>query len=417
MRRSLVVSITFFALAAMFTGAAVAETGNVVHVFKNSPDGDYPMAPLITDSKGNFYGTTHFGGAANEGTVFELSSNGKGDFTYTQIYSFAFGARDAEQPDGGPLLMDGSGNLFGTTMFGGNNGGVGTVYELSPIAGGGWSEKVIYSFQCCNEDAFYPLGGVVMDAAGNLYGASSNGGTHGVGTVFELSPDGSGGWTESILYSFTGNRNSGPDGAEPVAGVVFDAAGNLWGTTALGGTYLNGIVFELSPGQGGAWKEKVIHAFSGDDGCNPAARLAVDSAHNVYGTTSNQYVVTNSCIGGGTVFQLSPSSQGWTETAIHEFSGPHDGDIPNGIILDSKGNIYGTTVLGGSSLYGEIYKLTPTASGAWTETQVHAFKGGSGAGLPLAGVIFGNDGMLYGTTSAYGGPNGKGVGTVYRNQP
>jgi len=140
----------------------------------------------------------------------------------------------------------------------------------------------------------------------------------------------------------------------------------------------------------------------------------VDSAHNVYGTTSNQYVVTTTCTGGGTVFRLSPSSLGWTETALHEFSAPHDGDIPNGIILDSDGNIYGTTVLGGSSGDGEIYKLTPTASGPWTVTAVHSFPGGSGASLPLAGVIFGNDGMLYGTTSAY---NGKGGGTVFRNQP
>jgi uncharacterized repeat protein (TIGR03803 family) len=414
MRRSLTLSITLFTLIAMFSAGAFAANGNVVHVFKSSPDGGYPMAPLITDSQGNLYGTTHFGGAANMGTVFELSPNGKGNFTYTQIYSFAFGAGDAEQPDGGPLLMDGSGNLFGTTMYGGNNGGFGAVYELSPIAGGGWSEKVIHSFPCCTLDAFYPIGGVVMDAAGNLYGASENGGTHDVGTVFKLVPDGSGGWTESILYSLTGNRNSGPDGAAPVAGVVFDAAGNLYGTTALGGTYLNGIVFELSPGQGGTWTEKVIHAFSGANGCNPAARLVVDSAHNVYGTTSNQYVVTTTCTGGGTVFRLSPSSLGWTETALHEFSAPHDGDIPNGIILDSDGNIYGTTVLGGSSGDGEIYKLTPTASGPWTVTAVHSFPGGSGASLPLAGVIFGNDGMLYGTTSAY---NGKGGGTVFRNQP
>jgi uncharacterized repeat protein (TIGR03803 family) len=419
MRRTWALSITLSAaLMAVLAGVALAADG-VVHVFKNSPDGDEPIAPLTTDSRGNLYGTTHFGGAANEGTVFELSPDSTGHYTYTELYSFAFGAGDAEQPDGGPLLVDGSGNLFGTTMLGGTNG-VGAVYELSPVAGGGWNERVIYSFSdpCCSTDGFYPLGGVVMDAAGNLYGATDNGGTHDVGTVFKLSPDGGGGWTESILYSFTGSRNNGPDGAGPVAGVAFDAAGNLYGTTALGGKYLNGIVFELSPGQGGTWTEKVLHAFNGTDGCNPAASLVVDSAGKVYGTTSNLYVVTTTCIGGGTVFRLSPSSSGWTETVLHKFpNGNRDGDYPNGIILDSTGNIYGTTWLGGKNLYGEIYKLTPTASGPWIESVVHAFTGGSGGGLPVDGVIFGIDGALYGTTSSYGGPNGKGGGTVFRNQP
>lgn len=403
-------------LTVAFSGTALAATGEVLHIFKGTANGSYPIAPLATDSRGNLYGTTHFGGAANEGTVFELSPDGSGHYTYTEIYDFQFGVGDAEQPDGGPLLVDGSGNLFGTTLYGGANG-QGVVYELSPVAGGGWSEKVIYSFgpSCCTTDGFYPVGGVVMDAAGNLYGATENGGTKDVGTVFELSPNGSGGWTESILYSLTGNRNSGPDGAAPAAGVAFDAAGNLYGTTALGGQYLNGIVFELSPSRGGAWTEKVIHAFSGADGCNPAARPVVDSAGNVYGTTSNQY--TDTCIGGGTVFRLTPSSRGWKQTVLHEFKTRYDGDIPNGIILDSQGNLYGTTVLGGSGLDGEVFKLTPTASGPWTESILVSFAGGSGGGLPLAGVIFGIDGNLYGTTSAFGGPLGKGSGIVFQSRP
>jgi uncharacterized repeat protein (TIGR03803 family) len=416
MRRPWALYLTLFALLTVtFSGSALAATEEVLHIFKGTANGSYPIAPLATDVQGNLYGTTHFGGAANEGTVFELSPDSSGHYTYSEIYDFS-GVGDAEQPDGGPLLVDGSGNLFGTTLYGGTNG-QGVVYELSPVAGGGWTEKVIYSFgpSCCSTDGFYPIGGVVMDAVGNLYGVTENGGPNDVGTVFELSPDGSGGWTRTTLYSFTGNRNAGPDGAAPVAGVAFDAAGNLFGTTALGGRYLNGIVFELSPSQGGAWTEKVIHAFSGADGCNPAVRPVVDSAGNVYGTAANQY--TDNCIGGGTVFRLSPSAQGWKQAVLHEFKRRYDGDIPNGIVLDSKGNIYGTAVLGGSALDGVVYKLTPTATGPWTESIVLSLAPGSGGALPLAGVTFGIDGNLYGTTSAFGGPYGRGSGVVFQTRP
>ncbi len=199
------------------------------------------------------------------------------------------------------LIFDAAGNLYGTTGLGGTDG-VGTVFELTR-AGGGWTEQVLYNF---GTDGAYPGGGLTFDSAGNLYGTTGEGGIHILGTVFELTPTVGGGWTETVLHNF----GSGTDGAYPGAGVTFDAAGNLYGTTQYGGTYNScsggcGTVFELTPTAGGGWTEQVLLNFNGTGGANPYAGLIFDGAGNLYGTTQFTY---DNCSGFycGTVFELMP---------------------------------------------------------------------------------------------------------------
>ena len=225
----------------------------------------------------------------------------------------------------------------------------GTVFELTPAAGGSWTEKVLHNFNYNGTDGAYPEAGLIFDAARNLYGTTLEGGTYYSGTVFELTPAAGGGWTETVLHSF--NQN-GTDGANPEAGLIFDAAGNLYGTTTAGGTYGGGTLFELTPAAGGTWTEQVLHNFgSGTDGANPEAALILDGAGNLYDTT-----FAGGSYGGGTVFRFN--AQG--EVLLHSFSGT-DGDNPfAGLILDAAGNLYGTTLNGGTSYYGNVFEITNT---------------------------------------------------------
>jgi uncharacterized repeat protein (TIGR03803 family) len=183
----LLTMMQFFSVALMvasISAGAFAADGTL-YTFKGAPGPAVPYAPLVTDSLGNFYGTTHYGGTPGEGTVFELSPNGSGQYTFTQLYAFQSDVGDAIQPDSGVLLRDSAGNLYGTTMYGGNLGGLGAVYEVSPGPEGTWTEKVLHSFgETVDNNVFYPGGGVIMDAAGNLYGVATNGGPDGLGGVF-----------------------------------------------------------------------------------------------------------------------------------------------------------------------------------------------------------------------------------------
>jgi len=226
------------------------------------------------------------------------------------LHTFAGGTSDGEFPQS-RLIFDTTGNLYGTTPLGGiYNSGV--VFELTPQAGGGWTEKILYSFMNNGIDGITPYGGLVPDASGNLYGTTSAGGTYGDGTVFELTPQVGGGWTEKVLFSFNGT-----DGKEPYNGsLIFDTAGNLYGTTAYGGafsTLSGGTVFELSPASDGTWTETVLHSFNNDgvDGYTPYSGLVLDSAGNLYGTTAVGGTLSR-CppIGCGTVFELTPASRG-----------------------------------------------------------------------------------------------------------
>jgi len=336
-------------------------TETLLHSFNNN-DGNNPAGTLIFDAVGNLYGTTAQGGPHGGGVVFELAPETGGGWTFSILHAFGNG-HDASYPLSA-LTSDSAGNLFGTTWIGGEYG-LGTVFELSPAAGGGWTEKVLHSFGNGN-DGQNPISAVILDAAGNLYGTTNGGaGTTLYGTVFELSPTAGGLWQEKIVHAF---KNNGKDGMGPVGSLILDAAGNLYGTTEIGGSCENcfvaaGTVFELLPKAGGSWTEEILHNFNpnGVDGQEPNAGLIFDSAGNLYGTTSGGGAHGNSG-SGGIVFQLKPAAGGgFTERILHSFGAGTDGNIPgwSNLIFDASGNLYGTTKTGGTNDAGTVYKITP----------------------------------------------------------
>jgi len=391
----------------------------IIQSFTRPQAGASGPSGVTIHNAGNLYGTTYIGGDNGAGFAYKLARFGDSTLAASHwsekvLHSFGSGA-DGNEPEYGSLILDGAGNLYGTTTYGGAYG-CGTVFELSPSEGGGWTETVLHSFNSNGTDGWYPQTGLIFDPAGNLYGTTTYG--QGYGAVFEMSPSEGGGWTEKVLYNFTGPY----DGRGP-RGLIFDSAGNLYGTTDNGGIYCSlyqgcGTVFELTPTGGGNWTETVLHSFgSGTDGINPLAPLILDAAGNLYGTTS---------AGGtdgfyGTVFEMSPSEGGgWTETVLYSFGHLPDGEGPwtGALTFDAAGNLYGTTIGGGAYRVGTAFELTPNGSGSWTETVLHSFGGGNGNvadGVePLGGLIVDSAGNLYGTTSQ-GGSHGQ--GTVFELAP
>ncbi len=292
---------------------------------------------------------------------------------------------------------------------------------LCSLAFGQSTEKVLFSFGTSPNDGMTPNGGLVFDNAGNLYGTTGYMPARDCpecGIVFELTPSSSGSWTETILYQFCSLTNCA-DGQSPRAGLIFDASGNLYGTTKYGGANQYGTVFELSPpsAPGGSWTETVLHSFNYKDGDGPVGKLAWDTSGNLYGTT----------LGGGsaafgTVFELSPGSGGWTEQVLYSFcpNRPHcsDGDLPAaGVTFDSSGNLFGTTSQGGfDNQWGTVYELSPASGGSWTETTLYRFSPHQ-AGQPSSEVFFDHAGNLYGTVSV-GGPHSPAqCGGVFRMAP
>jgi uncharacterized repeat protein (TIGR03803 family) len=395
-------------------------TLTTLYSFGGGSDGA-ESASLIADASGNLYGTTTSGGTGS-GTVFMLTPptmSGR-PWTETVLYTFA-GGSDGANPIVG-LIADTSGNLYGTTTSGGSTGN-GTVFKLTPptTSGGPWSETVIWSFTA--SDGAQPFAGLIADVSGNLYGTTYAGGLPFVdglrpnwGKVFRLTPPTTSGgpWTETVLYTFAG----GSDGANPLGGLIADASGNLYGTTLFGGTG-KGTVFKLTPPttSGGPWTETVLYTFTGPpDGANPRGNLMFDVAGDLYGTT------LWGGTGNGTVFKLTPpttSGRPWTETLLYTFAGGSDGGQPfGGLIADGSGNLYGTTSGVGrygtvSTSNGTVFKLTPptTNGGPWTETVLWSFTSGSDGGYPEGGLIAADaSDELYGTT-LWGGA---GYGTVFR---
>jgi uncharacterized repeat protein (TIGR03803 family) len=414
---SKVTLLAMFAVT-LFAPRAQAASENVLHNFSDSGKAAYgPRAGLIFDSAGNLYGTTVYGGADSFGAVFELTPKVGGGWTGTILHSF--NGQDGYLPYAG-LIFDASGNLYGTTFLGGAHGR-GTVFELTPKVGGGWTKTVLHSFDENGQDGEEPYAGLIFDLSGNLYGTTQFGGTGlcsqegvvvGCGAVFELSPAAGGDWTETVLHSFDDNSS---DGQGPLAGLIFDAAGNLYGTTQGGGAYNFGAVFELTPQVGGGWTEMILHSFDDlVDGAGPQAGLIFDPSGNLYGTT-----VFAGPNGYGTVFELTPQAGGsWMTKVLHGFGNIPDGGYPYaGLLLDADGNLYGTTVDGGASPNpgGAVFELTPLGGGGWTENVLHSFgdnlRGGS---FPYAGLIFDIAGNLYGTTVEGGTYN---YGTVFEISP
>jgi uncharacterized repeat protein (TIGR03803 family) len=323
----------------------------VLYSFQGTPDGWSPDAAVVRDAKGNLYGTTEYGGKSNNcglggcGTVFEVSSKGE----YTLLYSFQ--QSDGQNPYGA-VVRDAKGTLYGTTISGGT-AGFGTVFELSPNG----IVTVLHSFTG-SPDGVAPLGGLIRDAKGNLYGTTEHGGTstncgEGCGTVFEVSSKG----TETVLYSFQGT----PDGQYPVTALLRDAKGNLYGGAVLGGADGNGTVFKVSR----KGVETTLYSFTGgSDGSQPTSALLRDAKGNLYGATGHGGDSNcESPYGCGVAFELS--SKG-TETVLHTFTGPPDAAFPLGLVQDAKGNLYGVSGQGGTSTQcgnypggcGTVFKLT-----------------------------------------------------------
>ena len=387
----------------VLANAAGATTFKVIYKFRGGSDGS-GSSPLVFDNAGNAYGETFDGGANGAGTIFKLTRSG-GVLTKTVLYTFC---SLANCPDGwGPergLTIDKKGNLYGITLWGGDLScqyGCGVVFGLSS-ANGVWTYKVLHSFN--HADGFYPQASLTLDKKGNLFGTTSDasGDPGHFGTVFELNHS-KNGWTKTVLHAFT---DTDGDGAIPFAPVILDRAGNLYGTTAYGGTYFDGTVYELSPSDHG-WTEKVLHSFSNDrvDGQSPLSGVTLDAAGNLYGSTyiGGDFSGQNCQSGCGTIYQLTASGGSWTETILYQFTDGADGAFPGSeLIVDRNGTIYGTATNGGHPSCDEgygcgvVFKLTPS-NGTWAETVLHSFTGNNDGWAP--GRLVNYKGVLLGASS------------------
>lgn len=405
----LIVLVTLaIVLAVTVIGAtAQAQTFQVIHNFQG-PEGTYPAAGLIMDKDGNFYGTARDGGPLDNGyictafflqgcgTVFKMTKQGTA-WVVTPL--FLFDGLDGGYPMA-PVTIGPNGVLYGSTAFGGrcqsSPFGCGTIFSLTPGAisstASPWSESVLYVFTG-NADGGPLPSGVTFDAAGNMYGTSGYGGANNYGVVFEFTRSGNS-WTQSLLYSFKG----GNDGIGPGSLIVDPSGNHLLGITGGGGggsACKNGCgtVFELTRTSSG-WTETILHAFDNNDGALPSG-VTIDKAGNLYGTTKGDY----SC--PATVWELSPSESGWIFNVLYTFSGEPTAGPYSGVTIDAAGNLYGTTYVDGPYSKGNVYKLTHSKKG-WIYTDLHDFTGGSDGGEPLGNQILDGNGNLYGTTTSGG---------------
>ncbi len=394
----LLLLLLFLALAAQ---PARGQTLTVIHDFTPGSDGSLPSTGLTMDGAGSFYGTTSSSaGGGGGGTVFKLTNSASG-WQLTTLCSFgSFGGEDGTVPSG-RVTIGQDGTLFGTTAAGGNSAcypnGCGTVFQLkpAPIAPRSltepWGELLLYGFSG-GVDGAAAQGDLTWDGAGNIYGTAI-GDYQVFGTIYELTPSG-GGWTESVLYSVQNYA----EGTGPVGGVVFDALGNLYGvygySDPYGGGY--GSVYELVHSESG-WEQRILHAFTGGaDGGNPRGGLIPDSSGNFYGTT-----VSGGVGNGGTVFELTPSNGGWTFKTLYSLQG--GGGPWEKLVMDAAGNLYGTTFSDGVYGCGAVFKLT-LSNGGWNYTSLHDFTCGNDGENPISNLVFDAAGNIYGT--AYRGGTG-----------
>jgi uncharacterized repeat protein (TIGR03803 family) len=363
-------------LSAAFVSALLVQL-QTVYSFRDGDDGAIPAGPLIRDKEGNLYGTTIQGGQAGGpydlGTVFEVTPDG----SERVLYTFA-GGRDGSYPFG--VVRDSSGNLYGSTSVGGGACDCGTIYKLSPDG----KKTMLHSFAGGNDGA--SPAGLLLGRHGILYGFASKGGAQGSGVVFRLTPKGK----ETVLYAFTGKSDGGHPGGSP----IIDSIGNLYGTASDGGARGRGVVFKLSPDL----TETVLHSFTGGkDGADPAGPPIGDLQGNLYGTTTH---------GGpndaGTVFKISPDG---TESVLYAFTGGSDGGNPEaGVVLDSAGNLYGGAYAGAHAL-GAVFEVDPHGH----ESVLYSFTGGlDGTDPSYSGLVFDKHGNIFGTTLG-GGNTDSGV--------
>ncbi len=406
-----------------------ASSFKVLHTFNSSTDGAGPRGALILDKAGNVYGTTLNGGLYGGGTVFELGSDGNGNWTETILHNFQFpGGADGTGPQSG-LAMDAQGNLYGTTEIGGiSNGycpsGCGVVFELSP-GSSGWAYQVIYSFSGVPDGSF-PIGELIFDTVGNLYGVTTGGGIYhsgyfaGNGTVFELVK--TTGWQELVLHRFT---YSPADGQYPSGKLLFDSHGNLYGTTESGGRgsygWYHGTAFEMTP-LNGTWSERVIYNFCSQVNCsdgNQPSGGVIDINGRLYGTAT---------LGGGsgyngTAFELKKSGTSWSaDSYVFDIT---DGAQPWAPLLRQGGAVYGVTEQGGiqngaCTLFqmgnGVVFKMA-VVSNVVTETVLYEFTGGSDGCGPVGGLVADASGNLYGTTSSGNSGGNTNGGVVFELTP
>ena len=416
-------------------GVTALTKESAIHIFQGSPDGGGPFAGLVAGKNEEFYGTTFAGGntpSGGLGTVFEISSAGKEKV----LYSFQ-GGNDGLAPQAG-LIVNSIGNLYGDTAYGGGSAtctdGCGAVFEVSK-KGAGYKERVLYAFQG-GKDGQSPIGTLLADKSGSLYGTTNNGGigtkctpgsgSTGCGTVYKLTRSGSS-YTEKVLYAFTG----GKDGAFPKTALIADDKGQLYGTTYMGGTGQActggcGVVFKLSP-KGTRYTETVLHDFQGgtNDGDYPRAALLGVAGGDLIGATTRG---AGSGPGGGTVYELVRAGTHYTERLLYVFTDAYtQGAVPDdedGLYMDAAGHLYGTTIAGGSAgsgcgsgPCGTVFMLTPSKSGSYSGTVLHSFQGGNDGAVPRASLAADPKGTLYSTTESGGtGPSG-GYGLVFKVAP
>ncbi len=380
---------------------ASAQAFQVIHNFTGGTDGAAPPDTLAQDVGGHFYGTTSLGGQNGDGIVFKFVHVNSG-WILTPIYNFT---AQSGVPGWG-VTIAANGTLYTNASYASVLGGAcGTVLLLRPPATAPrsvytmWNETAMWTYVGSQEGC--PTGNLTLDAAGNVYGVTQGGGANGWGSTFELTHSASG-WSETVLYSF----QDGTDGGAPYSGVILDSAGNLYGTATARGANRAGTVFELSPSSGG-WTYKVLYSLQGgNDGSQPVAGLIFDSDGNLYGATAS-----DGSGDGGTVFELTPSQGNWNFNLLTSLTG--GGGPVASLTMDPVGKLYGTTFRDDSYGYGSVFKLTPS-NGSWTYTDLHDFTGGADGGYPGGGVVLDSSGIFYGT-AVLGGTNGGGV--IYEITP
>jgi uncharacterized repeat protein (TIGR03803 family) len=403
------VRLTLFLTTLCSTLAFASE--RIIFAFPtNGSGGSVPAGGLISDAAGNLYGVTAAGGAYKWGGIFRLALE-NGAWTEALLYSFKGGAADGSQPESA-LLLDTSGNLYGTTSGGGPSND-GTVFKLAPDGQGGWTETILHAFS--GKDGRWPITApLVADAKGNLYGVTEGACYYGCvnGTLFELSPQQNGSWSFRVLHRFV-------QSAIPLSGVILDKAGNLYGTTQYDGA-INciagsgcGTVYKLAR-VGTSWKFSSIHVFHYGDGAYPEANLVMDSAGNLYGTTNGGGGTYN----GGVAFKLSPTKTGWTETVLYVFGAPGDGSHPSSLVFDTHGNLFGSvpssTDANDQFQNGYVFRLSRQSNGNWSESVVYAFPNTNAAPFPNSNLIWNTSRTaLMGTIGPYSDP----AGAVYKVTP